>query len=95
LKSFGPKAAGDNDKRYGFDLSDNLEPGEVVTGVTSITATPGDLTISNPSYDGNTMVSFTAAGGVPGVTYTVTAIFSISNAPHLERSALLPVVAKL
>jgi hypothetical protein len=80
-------------RMYTMDFSPLLGTGETLTGVTSVTALPADLTLSGvPTYSG-VFAQQRIAGGTAGVKYVVTFLVTTSGGNTLEGEGVLQVKA--
>jgi len=86
------KAAGET-RNVPVDYRGKLDAGELLTGTPTVTASPTGLTIANVAVNTETLtindascvagqaVQFTVAGGVAGVTYTITTKCDSTSTP--------------
>ena len=73
----------DETKRFYIEFEDQMESGDSLDNIISVTETTGAITIANTSIVG-TKVLGTYSGGVDGTTYTIEAIVDTANNETLE-----------
>lgn len=76
---------------YTTSFANLLNPGETISSVVSVTASPTGLTISNEGNSG-TKVTFRAAGGTAGVVYRIAILVTTSAGNTREGDGLLEIV---
>jgi len=61
---------------YTLDLQrvGNLNNGDALSSVTSVTSEPAGLTFTNIVHDSAAKISFRAGGGSPGINYAITCL---------------------
>jgi hypothetical protein len=69
-----------------------LSSGDAITSVSSVTAEPNDLTISDISHDFASIVQFRASGGTDGTTYKVTATVLTAGGDTLQGEGQIKVM---
>ncbi len=74
-----------------MDFSALLAPGENISGVTSVTASPNGLTLSGSATISGLTANQRIAGGTNGTTYKVTFVITTSLGNTLEGEGYLKV----
>jgi len=69
-----------------------LSSGDTIASVSSVTAAPNDLTISNVSHNSASMVQFRASGGVDGTAYKVTVTVKTTGGDTLQGEGQIKVM---
>lgn len=74
-----------------MDFSSLLDTGETISSITSVTADPTGLTISDEAIDSDGKIKFWVADGEDGIKYRITAIIVTSLTKIFEGDGLLKV----
>lgn len=77
-------------RTYRMDFRRSLDRDDFISGVLSVSVTPGTITVDNPSSAEKT-VSFRVSGGIDGESYNIKVIVSTSLGQTIEGDGLLVV----
>ena len=80
-------------RQYAMEFAPMLEPGETLTAVSSVAATPTGLTLVGPAAFSGSVAQQRISGGTDAVTYKVTFVVTTTDGNTLEAEGYLRVKA--